>query len=283
MLIVVQLADQESALRSYLESKSWSLSFRGAVLFALLLALMIVAKRNYYLFLVFVAFVCGWTTLAEEGWQRKLRVMRRWAAILLLVAGFYIPLRVTHEALNGFDIRRLQLEQAEKYAAPPFKPSEIASGAGAGGLVLRKQGVPFSELFTERGWLLETFQSFCGVYRWMSLKSSDYYYLLMWLLYAALVAFLLIRLARLPWRDVLLTAGVLATACLVVAASAYFSWTADYQPQGRYLFPILPMFAFLFYRYREALRSRAFYLLFGFLFAGSIYSFIFTALRNIPK
>jgi hypothetical protein len=283
MLIVVQLADQQSALGSYLESKTWSGSLQGAVLFALLLALMIMAKRNYYLFLLFVAFVAGWTALTHRGWPIRVHALQRWTVVLLLVAGFYFPLRIAHQALNGFDIPRMQLEQAEKYAAPHFKPSEIAAGTGSGRLVLRKQGVPFGELFTERGWLIQSFQSFCGVYRWMSLKGSDYYYLLMCLLYATLVVLLLMRMARLSWQDALFTAGVLATASLVVLISAYHSWTADYQPQGRYLFPILPMFAFLFHRYRDALRSRAFYVLFGCLFAGSIYSFIFTALRNIPK
>lgn len=283
MLIVVQLAQQKSALQTYLECKTWSESFQGALLFALLLALMIVAKRNYYLFLLFVAFVAGWTTLTQPGWALRLHFVRKWAIIFLLAAAFFFPARIAHEALNGFDIPRLQSEQAEKFAASHFKPSEIAAGTGAGRLVLRKQGVSFAALLIERGWLAESFQSFCGLYRWMRLKGSDYYYLLMGGLYAALLALLLMRIARLSRRDALFTAGVLATACLVVLGSAYSSWTADYQPQGRYLFPILPMFALLFHRYREALRSRAFYLLFGCLFVCSIYSFIFTALRNIPK
>jgi hypothetical protein len=243
---------------------------------------MIMAKRNYYLFLLFVAFVGGWTALFQAGWPRRIHSIQRWAVVLLLAAVFYFPVRIAHQAVNGFDIPRRQLEQTEKYAAPHFKPSEVAAGTGFGTLALQKKGVPFSELF-ERGWLIQSFQSFCGVYRWMSLKGSDYYYLLMFLLYATLVVLLLMRAARLSWRDALFTGGVLATAGLVVLGSAYSSWTADYQPQGRYLFPILPMFAFLFHRYRDALRSRAFYLLLGCLFAGSIYSFIFTALRNIPK
>lgn len=283
MLIVVQLADQKSGLQRYFEGKTWSDSLRGAVSFALLLALMIMAKRNYYLFLLFVGFVAGWATLSEHGLALKIQRARKWIVVLLLAAAFYSPVRIAHEALNGFDIPRRQQEQAEKYAAPHFKPSEIAAGTGAGRLVMRNKGVPFAELFTERGWLGESFQSFCGVYRWMRLKDNDYYYVLMGLLYAALVASLLVRVVRLSWRDALFAAGVLTTAGLVVLISAYHSWTADYQPQGRYLFPILPMFAFLFYRYREALRSRAFYLLFGCLFACSIYSFIFTGLRNIPK
>jgi hypothetical protein len=175
------------------------------------------------------------------------------------------------------------LEQAEKYAAPHFKPSEIAAGTGNRRLVLRKQGMPLAALFTKTHWLATSFKSFCGLYQWMTLKSSDYYYLVMGFLYAALVALLLVRVVGLSRLDALFAGGALATACLVILGSAYSSWTADYQPQGRYLFPTLPMFAFLFHRYRNALRSPAFYLLFGCLFAGSIYSFIFTALRNIPK
>jgi uncharacterized membrane protein len=283
MLIVVQLAQQKSALQAYLENKRWSGSFQGALLFALLLALMIMAKRNYYLFLLFVAFIAGWTTLSQPGSALRLHFVRKWAVIFLVAAAFFFPVRIAHEAVNGFDIPRLQSEQAEKFAAPHFKPSEIAAGTGAGRLVLRKQGVSFAALFSQRGWIAESFQSFCGIYRWMSLKGSDYYYLLMGFLYAVLVALLLVRVARLSLRDALFAAGVLAAAGLVILGSAYSSWTADYQPQGRYLFPILPMFALLFHRYRDSLRSRAFYLLFACLFVGSIYSFIFTALRNIPK
>jgi hypothetical protein len=69
----------------------------------------------------------------------------------------------------------------------------------------------------------------------------------------------------------------------MVAISAYHSWTGDFQPQGRYLFPILPMAAFLFHQYRESLRSRAFKLLFMALFAGSVFSFAWTGLRHIPR
>jgi hypothetical protein len=283
MLIVVQLADQKSALQKYLESKTWSGSFQAALSVAVLLALMTMAKRNYYLFLLFVGFLAAWTTLIQPTWPLRLHSLRRWGMVILLAAALFFPLRLAHEAVNGFDIPRLQVEEAEKYAAPHFKPSEIAAGTGARHLVLRTQGVPFGGLFTERGWLVDSFKSFSGVYQWMTLKSSDYYYLLMWLLYATLVLLLLMRLVRLSWHDAGFGAGVLALACLVVLLSAYSSWTADYQPQGRYLFPILPMFAFLFHRYRDVLQSRAFYVLFGCLFAGSIYSFIFTALRNIPK
>jgi hypothetical protein len=283
MLIVVQLAGEKSLLRRYLQAQHWSTSIQGGLWFSMLLTLLIMAKRNYYLFLPFVGLVATWMTLVWRGDATLLHLAKKWAVIVLLTAALYFPLRMAHEAINGFDIPRLQVEQAEKYAAPHFKPSEVAAGTGARRLVLRNQGVPFAELLTERGWLEESFQSFCGVYRWMNLKASEYYYLLMGLLYAALVMLLLWRIGRLSSRDALFAIAVLGIALSVVLISAYHSWTADYQPQGRYLFPILPMFAFLFHRYRESLRSPAFYLLFGSLFACSIYSFIFIGLRHIPK
>ena len=283
MLIVVQLADQKSALQHYLRTERWSDRFPAGLGFALLLALLIMAKRNYYLFFPFIALVAGWSALGATHPNTLAGYAKKWAVIAVLTAALYFPLRIGHEALNGFEMPRLQLEQAEKYAAPHFKPSEIAAGRGAGRLVLRKRGVTFSELLTQRGWLGASFQSFCGVYKWMTLKDSDYYYFLMGILYASLVALLLVRIVKISWKDAIFAAAFFGIALSVILVSAYHSWTADYQPQGRYLFPILPMFAFLFYYYRERLRSPAFYLLFICLFACSVYSFIFTGLRNIPK
>ena len=283
MLIVVQLAAENSFLARYLQAEHWSKSLQGGVCFAVILALLLMAKRNYYLFLPFVALVAIWKTVVWRSYGMISVLVRKWGVIALLTAAFYFPLRAAQEAINGFDLPRLQQEQAEKYAAPRFKPSEIAAGKGSPRLVLRNQGVPFTNLLTERSWLAESFQSFCGVYRWMSLKGSESYYLAMGLLYAVLLTLLFLRIARMGWRDAAFVAATFGTALMVALSSVYHSWTADYQPQGRYLFPILPMVAFLFHRYRESLRSPAFYLLFGGLFACSIYSFVFTGLKNIPK
>ena len=283
MLIVVQLATENSLLARYLQAENWSKSVQGGVCFAAVLALLLMAKRNYYLFLPFVVLVAFWKSAVWRGTGTIFRPLQKWAVIALLTAAFYFPLRAAHEAINGFDLPRLQQEQAEKYAAPRFKPSEIAAGKGSPRLVLRNQGVPFTNLLTERSWPAESFQSFCGVYRWMTLKGSQSYYIAMGLLYSVLLTLLFFRIARVSWPDSAFVAATFGTMLGVVLGSVYFSWTADYQPQGRYLFPILPMVAFLFYRYRESLRSPAFYLLFGGLFACSVYSFIFIGLKNIPK
>jgi hypothetical protein len=241
------------------------------------------AKRNYYLFLPFIGLVAFWRTFLWEAETQPLRVAKKWAVIAIVAAALYFPVRTGHEAINRFDGSRLRVEQAEKFAAPRYKPSEIAAGEGAQRLALRSQGVQYSDLFVERNWAAQSFQSFCGVYQWMSLRSPVEYYFVMGALYVTLLAFLLAGICRLSWRDALFALAVLGLAVFIVLLSAYESWTADFQPQGRYLFPILPMIAFLFQRYRESIRSRVFNLLFGCLFACSVYSFVFIGLRNIPK
>jgi hypothetical protein len=117
----------------------------------------------------------------------------------------------------------------------------------------------------------------------MSLTSPSEYYWVMGVFYGTLLAFLLACICCLSWHDALFAVAVLGIGIFTVLLSAYHSWTLDFQPQGRYLFPILPMIAFLFHRYRESLRSRVFNLLFGCLFACSVYSFVFVGLKNIPK
>jgi hypothetical protein len=282
-VVVIQLADKDSLLSQYLRADGWRTAWRGGLWFAALLVLLVMAKRNYHLLLPFIGLVVLWRTFLWKAEAPLLRVAKKWAVIAVAALALYLPLRIGHEAINRFDASRLRVEQAEKFAAPRFKPSEIAAGEAAQRLVLRSQGVKYSDLFMERNWAAQSFQSFCGVYQWMSLSGPPEYYFLIGALYLALLSFLLAGICRISWRDALFAVAVLGLAVCIVLISAYQSWTADFQPQGRYLFPILPMIAFLFLQYRESLRSRVFNLLFGCLFACSVYSFVFIGLRNIPK
>jgi hypothetical protein len=144
---------------------------------------------------------------------------------------------------------------------------------------MRKQGVSFLEVFTKHGWAARTFESSSGVYHWMGLTSPRWYYAVMAALYAAFLITLAIGLRHLPGKDLLFCGATLLLSFGLVLLSAYHSWTRDFQPQGRYLFPILPMLAFVLHRYRESVPTRAFNVLFASLFACAAFSFGFTGLR----
>jgi hypothetical protein len=283
LVAAVQLATEDSGLSQYLRAADWRTRAGGGLAFAGVLVLLLMAKRNYYLFLPFIGLVAVWRTFVWERSVPRSRLAAKWALIFLTALLLYAPARLVQAAVNRFELPRLRTEQAEKFAAPGYRPSEIAAGKGAPRIALRKQGVPFTDLFTRYHWAKSSFESFCGVYHWMSLRGPGYYYAVMAALYTALLITIGLPFRKLPWPDALFVAAVLCAAAAVVLISAYSSWTADFQPQGRYLFPILPMLAFVLHRYRETLPSRALHLLFTGLFAASVISFVFIGLRAIPQ
>ena len=70
---------------------------------------------------------------------------------------------------------------------------------------------------------------------------------------------------------------------LTIAASVYHSWTNDFQAQGRYLFPILGMLGICLESVRRYLNPGIVLGIVASCFALAVYSFVFTALWQIPK
>ena len=76
---------------------------------------------------------------------------------------------------------------------------------------------------------------------------------------------------------------VLAASAALIGASLYHSWTADFQAQGRYLFPIAGMISLLLGQNREVFNNRWLSLLTMVMFFLSLYSFTAIALLEIPR
>jgi len=90
-------------------------------------------------------------------------------------------------------------------------------------------------------------------------------------------------LIRGGWNNNILLAAVMVAGGGLIAASLYHSWSADFQPQGRYLVPLVPMFSILYFHVRKKLEQKIFYFFFVCMFILSAYSFIYQALLRIPK
>ena len=69
----------------------------------------------------------------------------------------------------------------------------------------------------------------------------------------------------------------------LIAASLYHSWTMDYQTQGRYLFPFIPMGCVILYHARGLMQGTVYKLLLTTMFLLSVYSFVFIGLLQLPK
>ena len=69
----------------------------------------------------------------------------------------------------------------------------------------------------------------------------------------------------------------------MIVASVHYSWTCDFEPQGRYLFPMLPILLITWRTIAGERRLRAVEWLVPWFFFTSAVSFVFVCLREIPK
>jgi hypothetical protein len=189
--------------------------------------------------------------------------------------------------VNDFKKDEKILNIAENRAGYQFKISTIKENLSSShkGLRLRDKGVTFQELLIHNSyWRDMSFDSFFGVYGYMDLVSDNNYYQAVtyalgffFLLVFFYVAFILSGRNAIFFLFVLLFAG------LAIGQSAYHSWVNDYQPQGRYLFPILPIFLIGIARLPEYFRTRIMPLFSLVFFVLSAWSFLLTGLKMIPK
>jgi hypothetical protein len=144
--------------------------------------------------------------------------------------------------------------------------------------------VTLKEMIVKYRWFAHSFQTGFGKYGYFTISGSDTYYRLMkW----SMIVFLVFLGGAVAFRGDtegrLLALLVCGLALALVAASVHRSWTIDFQAQGRYLFPILPMIGVVLARNRSVVDNKVFILLTMQLFLLSLYSFIFIALPAIPR
>ena len=297
-----QITARGSAFNAALDSGNRSRWLKGVIALGAGLGLLLLAKRNYHLFL---AFLIAYVALREIGTRAALAIA--FASLLGICWRFRAPAGVPEwlyacaalaaAALVILDLRpRLSeapfrrklgtyvaagavglalflpraaydkyvvhdpanalynsLATAEIYASDRFKPSQIAANKGFWGLQMRERGVPYlTFLLAAPHWLWMTFQSSVGVYGYMGIFSISEYYVAMALIYLAFFASLA-QAARQSGSASARSTLALATiyTALTVLVSSLFSWSVDYQAQGRYLFPAFVIFGVVLAGLRE--------------------------------
>lgn len=280
-LIVWQLAGRDTLLQRSLDADGWQ--WGGIVWMGLLLGAVSISKKNYFTLPLLAAGYAAWQCWGADPRLRR-RLATRWGAVAVLALGIYGARFEYDQALYGFHKAEALRDVAEALATPEYRPSHVLQPGAHWYLGLRERGTPVTDLLTRPRWRAESFMSFTGLYGWMTLGGSFDYYRLMKYLYLAFGAAVLFGYLRDPSRADLALAGLCLGLCgVTLAASVYFSWAVGFQPQGRYLFPILPILAVLGLRKPEALRGPLPVLSGALIFGASVYSFAFVALAHIPK
>lgn len=246
-VLLVEFGWPHSSVRRFLKGTQ-AAPTPGVFVVGALLGLLAMSKRNYLVSFVFLGFVILW--LRHE--------VRHWSRIVLLAstaAVIALPWLTYHAWVNDWQTGKRVAEYSEQVASPALKPSAQASPSSFRFRALRTKGASLWDVVVTLHWGEISFRSFCGLYGWMNIEADPWTYRIFAVLYAALLAILVTpSLRRGPPGARPLLVGVLICAGLVIAQSVYWSWVYDFQAQGRYLFPILPMLFFYWRQYETATR-----------------------------
>ncbi len=283
IILVYQVLKNASLFNRFLSSSSAFGHIGGAIVISGLLALQLFAKSNYYIILIFFAILLIMHFIREKD-HRKMIFIK-----YLIIAGisilFLAPRYLYDVKLHGFDRKIIISEHKEKYADNRFKRSKLQNSTSYLGLHLKEKGVKYIDLFSEKwSWHKITFKSFSGVYGYMSVVGANSYYYLMLILYLILFGNLTFySIYHQPFIIKQLPLYFYFLFFLIIILSSHFSWTQDFQPQGRYLFAILGVLGYWFSKFYEVNKATIFKLFIIAIALVSCYSYVFVALSDIPK
>lgn len=167
------------------------------------------------------------------------------SGIVILMAGWWF---IRSAVIYDGDFLGLSTTNmyAEKYAIDRLKPANLPTPVNLG------QSLQF--MLFERGWLRTTVKSFIGVFGGLNIYMPGRFYKLYYLVAGLGIIGLLCRMVhnfryRQPEKDrqkVIFTTVMILNIIIPVFLSAYYSYSSDFQPQGRYIMPaLIPIMYFL--------------------------------------
>lgn len=267
------LADEGEAGRSH---------WRACILLGLLFGMLLLLKKNFYFFLLFLGLYFIWRIVF--GHTRLNRVKLGWIGIVCCI-GFCLfgAARYTDAWVNDFHKKEKLLEARYQYAEPLWSPATPLEKRHQS-LQKRDRGCTLRHMLTTDRWAGKSFQNSFGSYGWTSVNASPHYYWLVrqvGLYFLVVVTFIVLvyggREGTTLWLMVLAVGGGLIALCL------YRAWTVDFQAQGRYFFPIVGMLSVFVLQSRHYLFRPVVPLFCAALYLLSLYSFVCVGLSGIPK
>lgn len=277
-----QIAAEQSALNRMLRDEPEQRGWFNALWLGMLLGMLLLQKLNFYFLYVFFFFYFLWRIrLVRPVWSKQ--TLFRFAALILTGGILFTAVKSTDAWINDFNKEELELQAREQHAQQMYKPSTLLEKKHPY-LQMRERGKTLRQLIELDRWGEKTFRTAFGVYGYTQYSAPfayyDYVRLAGCLLLLTLVISMLWR-GGLPGIALLGIAG--GCALLFIGGLIWHAWTVDFQAQGRYLLPLLPMCAILYYHCQRILIRPVFYSLFFLLFLLSVYNFVFVGLMEIGK
>jgi hypothetical protein len=282
LLAGYQLAAEKSAFSTLLWGEESDYNWLKILLLGILFGLLLLLKKNFYVLYLFFLFYFIWKIwLLRPAWTRK--TVFRFAAIVVVGCTLFIAFRGTDAWVNDFNKKELMFEARRQYAVYLFNPDTPLEHKHAY-LQMRDRGISLKCFLEQDRWGEKSFYTAFGDYGYAQYPGSFVYY--NYVRYTALLL-LLTLVVSVAWQGklpgILLVTISLAMPCLLIVVACYHAWTVDFQAQGRYLLPIIPILSVLLYHGQRLICRPLFYSLFLTMFSLSVYNFIMVGLRDIGK
>jgi len=278
-----QVLIPDSMLNSYLQRNDSSSNVIRLIFLAVLLTLLLLLKKNYLFFVAFLFFCLVLKIYRETDSNCRRKMIKRLIA-LSMISFSLVGLRFGADYyVNGFD-RAAKLKQVEeKFAYYEYNPTTELKDQHAL-LFLKERGYSLKYVAFDAHWLEKTFRSFFGVYGYLSISApANYYQLVRHVAILFFTFFFFSIVLRAGILNNLLFGSLLFLTALMIGSSLIHSWISDFQPQGRYLMPFIPMIGLLFGLLKRYIHTYFNTIFVSILFIVSVYSFIYIGLFNIPK
>ena len=251
-LCLYELIEKDSMLNRVLRE---SFRRRHILYYALLSVLFLHifwAKATFYTVLMFLFLILLIRMLFQEKKERG-PLFRKYLILVGITLGlFAIRYLITDFPYYGFDKLGVILDVTEQKAEYGYKPSTPAMEA-AYSMRFFEKGISLGDLLTQYDFHTNLFRTFAGFFGSYAFGEADWYYLVMGALYLILLGRVIQRLWKQKKSIYRWETGAVALTCFVQYAMIVGnSWFIDFQPQGRYLLPILFFIAYLISRIDRA-------------------------------
>lgn len=210
-------------------------------------------------------------------------------AIMFAIVFMIVGVRLAYDMnINGGFASRASMIHSliESKAHIGFKPSTYFTESAHYSIALAAHGITISQLlFNPWHWIEISAHSFFGLYSYMNIAAPPKTYMILQLLFSSLILGAVTSFysqKKQYTKPFLILSFWIFT--VIILSSILLSWISAFQAQGRYLFPILSIFAALLLQCSEDKKFITFArsILVAAWLTSSI-SFIFTGLALIPK
>lgn len=241
-------------------------SFKRCLLLGLGITCCALSYYNSYGFIVFAFIMCVgyfWKkstdldlkSSGKKAYSYDYKSALRWAGIMVAIVfvgtgWWYIHNAIVYDG-DLFGLRTVRI-MTELYAAPEIRDA----------VSVKDMGLSIIQMFWHRDCAFWYYVSFISVYGSMTMLIPKIWYLS----YAAFAAVgLFLYAVQIPFyrkdndfHRVLFHVGMILTIIIPVGLSLYYSYCIDFQPQGRYLMPMIVSLIYYIVKGYERLFERAF-------------------------